>query len=71
MTYLVAKTFPGVSKGTTKLKNLHPSFFFKLRTYSVDYKEKYKNPVFLVCMKNGHSKLSCVLFKRHYTKSCS
>lgn len=51
MTYLVAKTFPGVSKGTTKLKMLQPSFFFKLRTYGVEYKEKHRNPVLLPVLK--------------------
>lgn len=51
MTYLVAKTFPSVSKGTTsQLKKLQPSFFLKLGTYSIDYKEKH-NPVLLPVIK--------------------
>lgn len=41
MIYLVAKTPPGVSKGTTtQLKKLLSSLFFKPRTYPIDWKEK-------------------------------
>lgn len=51
-TYLVAKTFPGVSKRTTtQLENLQLLFFFKRGTYSIDYKEKY-NPVLLPVSKD-------------------